>query len=242
METITAVCVKPLMLSMNYSTSLNSYGLSPAIQKFRISSSRAVIGKHSALAVRCQGQANDREDKSPSSRREVVLNSSAALVLASLFQISGERPNFLGPDKRDPPSLALCPRTPNCISTAEEMNDPAHFVPPWTYNPEDGRGLRKPASQSEAMAELVEVVERLRPDGFSPNIVDQKEDYLYVEYESPTFGFTDDVEFWFPTGARSLVEYRSASRLGESDFDINRKRIRSIRQELEKRGWESIGY
>ena len=31
-------------------------------------------------------------------------------------------------------------------------------------------------------------VERLRPDGFTPNIVDQKEDYLYVEYESPTFG------------------------------------------------------
>jgi hypothetical protein len=38
--------------------------------------------------------------------------------------------------------------------------------------------------------------------------------------------FTDDVEFWFPPGNRSIVEYRSASRLGESDGDINRKRIR----------------
>ncbi len=27
-----------------------------------------------------------------------------------------------------------------------------------TYNPEDGRGMRKPASQEKAMAELVEAV------------------------------------------------------------------------------------
>ena len=38
--------------------------------------------------------------------------------------------------------------------------------------------------------------------------------------------FIDDVEFWFPPGNRSLVEYRSASRIGKTDFDINRKRIR----------------
>lgn len=38
--------------------------------------------------------------------------------------------------------------------------------------------------------------------------------------------FVDDVEFWFPPGKKSIVEYRSASRVGNYDFDINRKRIK----------------
>lgn len=38
------------------------------------------------------------------------------------------------------------------------------------------------------MQELVEVVKNLKPDGFDPKIVKQTDDYLYVEYESPTFG------------------------------------------------------
>lgn len=28
-------------------------------------------------------------------------------------------------------TLGLCPPTPNCISTAEEANDPQHYVPQW---------------------------------------------------------------------------------------------------------------
>lgn len=38
--------------------------------------------------------------------------------------------------------------------------------------------------------------------------------------------FVDDVEFWFPPGNRSLVEYRSASRTNGIDFSFNRKRIK----------------
>ena len=36
----------------------------------------------------------------------------------------------------------------------------------------------------------------------------------------------DDVEFWFPPGKKPIVEYRSASRLGNFDFEVNRKRIK----------------
>ena len=35
---------------------------------------------------------------------------------------------------------------------------------------------------------------------------------------------------------------RSASRIGESDGNINRKRIKALRLELQKRGWKSLGY
>lgn len=47
---------------------------------------------------------------------------------------SGTRPSYLGV-ARDPPSLALCPPTPNCIATSEEFNDPGHYVPPWCVQP-----------------------------------------------------------------------------------------------------------
>ena len=43
-------------------------------------------------------------------------------------------------------------------------------------------------------------------------------------------------------GHKWEVEYRSASRIGDSDFDINRKRIKAIRLELQKKGWTSTGY
>jgi uncharacterized protein (DUF1499 family) len=84
------------------------------------------------------------------------------------------------------------------------MNDPDHFVPAWTYNPEDGRGRKGPISREQAMAELAEVVGSIKPDKFEPKIVKQTGDYLYAEFQSPTFGFIDDVE----------VRGRGAARLG----------------------------
>ena len=46
--------------------------------------------------------------------------------------------------------------------------------------------------QAQAMRELVDVVGSSRPDGFTPSIVKQTKDYLYVEYKSPFLGFVDD--------------------------------------------------
>jgi uncharacterized protein (DUF1499 family) len=44
-------------------------------------------------------------------------------------------------------------------------------------------------------------------------------------------GFTDDVEFY---ADGKLLHVRSSSRLGVRDFDVNRKRIESLRKQLEK--------
>jgi uncharacterized protein (DUF1499 family) len=116
------------------------------------------------------------------------------------------------------------------------------MCPPLTYNPEDGRGSRKPATRQQAMAELAEVVKTIKPDNFEPTIITQSDDYLYAEFQSPVFGFIDDVEFYFKDGPGSRVEYRSASRIGESDGNINRKRIKAIREALETKGWASTGF
>ncbi|KAH7519575.1 hypothetical protein FEM48_Zijuj08G0051500 [Ziziphus jujuba var. spinosa] len=154
------------------------------------------------------------------------------------FWRSGKKPDYLGVQKSQQ-SLALCPATKNCISTSESITDLTHYAPPWNYNPEEGRGRKKPVSREVAMEELLQVIKSTKPDKFTPRIVEKKVDYVRVEYQSPVLGLVDDVEFWFPPGKDSIVEYRSASRLGNFDFDYNRKRIKALRLELEKKGWAS---
>jgi uncharacterized protein (DUF1499 family) len=97
-------------------------------------------------------------------------------------------------------------------------------------------------------------VTKTKPDKFSPHVVENGDDYIRVEYESPIFGvapccstssimfrlcsysvmtvhssvqFVDDVEFWFPPGKKSIVQYRSASRSGLKDFGTNKKRVQA---------------
>ncbi|KAF5176805.1 Duf1499 family protein [Thalictrum thalictroides] len=168
-------------------------------------------------------------------RRELMLKSSELGLIGAIFHFSGTKPSYLGVQK-NPKALALCPATKNCISTSEDVSDLTHYAPPWNYNPENG-----PVSKEEAMAELLEVIQSTKPDKFTPRIVEKKDDYVRVEYESPIMGFVDDVEFWFPPGKKPIVEYRSASRLGNFDFDVNKKRIKTLRVALEKMGWASEG-
>ncbi|GMI75857.1 hypothetical protein like AT3G60810 [Hibiscus trionum] len=169
-------------------------------------------------------------------RREIIMRSSELAVLGAIFSFSGNKPEYLGVQK-NPPSLALCPATNNCISTSENVADLTHYAPPWNYN--GGRNRKKPVTRQVAMEELLQVIKSTKPDKYTPRIVEKKDDYVRVEYRSPVLGFVDDVEFWFPPGKNSTVEYRSASRIWNCDFDANRKRIKALRTELEKKGWAS---
>ncbi|KAK4267767.1 hypothetical protein QN277_024504 [Acacia crassicarpa] len=178
---------------------------------------------------------HDDEPPEQIKRRELILKSSEIATIGAIFNLSGKKPDYLGVQK-NPPALALCPATKNCVSTSENVSDLTHYAPPWTYN---GEGRKKPVSREEAMEELIDVIETTQPDRFTPRIAERKEDYIRVEYQCPILGFVDDVEFWFRPGKNSIVEYRSASRLGNFDFDANRKRIKALRQELEKKGWSS---
>lgn len=82
-----------------------------------------------------------------------------------------------------------------------------------------------------------------KPDNYTATVIKQTDDYLYVEYKSALLGKVDDVEFWFPEDKAKdgIVEYRSASRQGKDGgkSDSNRKRIRELRKELQKKGWAS---
>ena len=60
------------------------------------------------------------------------------------------------------------------------------------------------------------------------SVIREEGNYLYAEYKSALMGYVDDVELLLDEKAR-LVHVRSASRLGRSDFGVNRKRIEELR-------------
>ena len=120
-------------------------------------------------------KARPRPEGARAGRRELVLNSSAGLLLG--FPALGALP--LGPFGGAAPrprglgvtdygggikQLAFCPPTPNCISSTENPNDGDHYVPGWNYNPPDGRGgpFGTSASREQAMAEEGGIEERRR--------------------------------------------------------------------------------
>ena len=55
--------------------------------------------------------------------------------------------------------------------------------------------------------------------------------YLYAQFTSKLMKYVDDVEFWFDPAA-SVIQVRSASRVGRGDMGVNRKRIDAVRSAL----------
>lgn len=111
--------------------------------------------------------------------------------------------------------LAPCPNTPNCVSS--QSLDAEHSIEPFTYK----------FSPEKALTDLKTVIQSLD----RTKIITETENYLYAEFTSAIMGFVDDVEFHLDKDAK-VIHVRSASRLGESDLGVNRKRIETIRAEL----------
>ena len=62
-------------------------------------------------------------------------------------------------------------------------------------------------------------------------IVKSDADYLYAQFTTPLMKFVDDAEFWYDPAAQA-IQVRSASRIGEGDMGVNRKRIEAVRAAL----------
>ena len=122
---------------------------------------------------------------------------------------AGKRPNNLGVNGG---KLAPCPNSPNCVSS--QSTDAAHQIAPLAFT----------SSPEEALANLKTIIESLP----RTKIITESQDYLYAEFKSALLGFVDDVEFYLDRNA-NVIQVRSASRLGQSDLGVNRKRIETIR-------------
>lgn len=125
--------------------------------------------------------------------------------------LSGKRPPGLG--VRDG-RLARCPATPNCVSSQAPRADTTHYVAPLAFSGTPEEAWR---ALAHAVRELPRAV-----------LVTMETGYLHAEIASRVFGFVDDLECLLDAPAR-LIHVRSASRLGSSDFGVNRKRVERLR-------------
>ncbi|MFZ4858419.1 MAG: DUF1499 domain-containing protein [Desulfuromonadaceae bacterium] len=131
--------------------------------------------------------------------------------LLGMFGCAGERPNNLGV-RGD--VLAPCPASPNCVSS--QAADEKHRIAPLTFS----------GNPNNAFARLKRVLGQ-RSD---TTIIEEKPGYLLVELRTTLF--VDDGEFLLDR-AQSVIQLRSASRLGYSDLGKNRGRMEEIRRQLQ---------
>ena len=124
---------------------------------------------------------------------------------------SGTRPDNLGVSNG---KLAACPNSPNCVSSQSASSDTIHFIQPLKYT----------STLEKALADLKAVIES-EPRTI---IIKESSDYLYAEFKSALMGYVDDVEFYLDSSSNT-IHVRSASRLGQSDLGVNRKRVETIR-------------
>ncbi|MFT5709087.1 MAG: hypothetical protein ACI9ES_003394 [Oceanospirillaceae bacterium] len=113
--------------------------------------------------------------------------------------------------------LQACPETPNCVSSEENV-DVEHFVTPISL-----------VNQTPE-----QVMENVNKAVLALNGVVEKRDnhYLAATFTSSLFHYVDDFEVRFDS-EQQLVHFRSASRVGKSDFGANRKRVEAIKKLLQ---------
>lgn len=107
--------------------------------------------------------------------------------------------------------LKACPDRPSCVCSTDERQ--RHAIAPLLI-PEAYKD-----APLTALAGIVQAMPRT-------DIIEQTDSYMHVTFTSKLFKFVDDVEFLLDG---DVVQVRSVSRKGYSDFGVNRKRVEAIR-------------
>ncbi len=128
------------------------------------------------------------------------------IVVAGASAEGSKSPKFL---------IRPCPDRPNCVSSL----DPAG---PRRMDP-----IRYQSSREDARRRLLGIVRALP----RVSVVEDRGNYMKLEFRSTFFSFVDDVEFEFDDAAK-VIHFRSASRRGYYDFGVNRRRMETIIREF----------
>jgi len=122
---------------------------------------------------------------------------------------SHKRPDDLGLQQGQ---LRLCPDSPNCVCSEEHsQSSEQHAIAPIKADDETWDQLKGLVTKSGGIIQS--------DDG----------NYLHATFTTPIFRYVDDVELRLDEANR-LIHLRSASRVGRSDFGVNRKRVEGIIQ------------
>lgn len=152
----------------------------------------------------------------------LLMGSSASAHAVTLGALPGAASLFAG----NAPELGVlegqlspCPDSPNCV--VSQNADADHEIAPLSYT--SSRDTAR-----ETLLKVLTVVPRTR-------VVEQTDNYIRFESSSRLLGFVDDGEFYFPA-EDNIIQVRSASRMGESDLSVNRRRMEQIRLALQDLG------
>jgi uncharacterized protein (DUF1499 family) len=138
------------------------------------------------------------------------------LIIGGLFTMScmSSRPNTLGIKNG---KLAPCPSSPNCVCSYTDKNDQRHSIGALSYD----------ESEEDILSKLKLVITNIPRS----EVITETENYIHAEFTSLLFRFVDDLEIYLDS-ENKLIHFRSASRVGHSDFGVNRKRIEKIKSLL----------
>ncbi|ATX81074.1 Uncharacterized conserved protein, DUF1499 family [Mariprofundus ferrinatatus] len=117
--------------------------------------------------------------------------------------------------------LRACPDKPNCLCSEAILSANVR-------NRSEPIAIFSGHSQKRAWQLLRQAV--IHSGG---TIEQERDGYLHATYSSRLFRFIDDFEARLDRQA-GVIHLRSASRVGHSDFDANRKRVETIRREYLK--------
>jgi len=115
--------------------------------------------------------------------------------------------------------LPACLDSPNCVSSQASVADLRHYIEPFKIS-------KSPDEAWAALKNAINMQDRMV-------ITHETDDTLHAEATSLVFRFVDDINVILDAKNR-LIHIRSASRMGHSDFGVNRKRIEALRLQLQK--------
>lgn len=146
----------------------------------------------------------------------VAIVALALLVAGQLGLLRGKAPQDLGfkDGKLKRPS-----RTPNSVTSQAEL---------WPDHPQKAYSAIAPIKTTgDGNSEMAKIADALKTMPRTV-IVKQEPGYIYAQCTTQLLKFTDDVEFALDAAA-GVIHVRSASRLGQKDFGVNRARVEAIR-------------
>ncbi len=149
----------------------------------------------------------------------VALLALVLLIAGQAGMLRGKAPADLGvkDGKLKRPSFTENSVTSQAALWSDHPRQAYATVAPFTIAGDGSAEMAKIAATLQAMSRTV--------------VAQNDEGYIYAQCTTQLLKFTDDVEFYLDKPAR-VIHVRSASRLGQKDFGVNRTRIEQIRAAL----------
>ena len=118
----------------------------------------------------------------------------------------------------DPSALEACRNPRNCVVDSPDADDP----------------VLRPIPFRTPIEQVANIMTAVLAGEARTRIVVQNGRYVRAEARSALFRFVDDVEL-LADEKTGLIHFRSSSRIGRSDFGVNRKRMRRISAAIRQR-------